>query len=116
VRGWITAVLGADPTGLLPVWSAVMNAMSVERNTGTETGHYTLQFPKDLTTNPCVKYLHYETCQLSPAELPPVDRKANIEIVRTLFHELNRVFSCGLGPGVSLERTDDSQKKVLRNQ
>jgi lysophospholipase L1-like esterase len=110
LRGWIASVLGTDPTGLLPVWNAVLNELQVNKTPGTENDYYTVQFPANLSTNPTATYLHYETVTLSPAQLPHVDRKANLEIVRALFRELNTGFSCGLGPGVSLERVEDSRK------
>jgi hypothetical protein len=113
LRGWITTVLGMDPTGLLPVWNVVMSESNVNiLNTGTEDDYYTVQFPGEISANPKATYVHYAQNNISPAEIAPLSRKANIEIVRALFKELNTSFSCGLGPGVNLERADDSCKSA----
>jgi hypothetical protein len=109
-RGWIMSVLGSDPAGLLPVWNCVIQKHCEELAIDSEPGIYTVQFPDSISANPNSKYLHFENCKISPANLVPVDRKANIEIIRALFLELNKNFSCGLGPGVSLERIDDGGK------
>jgi hypothetical protein len=110
LKGWITNVCRSDPIGLLPVWNAVLNNSNVEKVAGTKQGLYTNQYPGDLSANPKATYLHYEQCNYSPANIPPVDRKTNIRIICVLFEELNRSFSCNLGPGVNLERTDDGKE------
>jgi hypothetical protein len=109
IRGWIATTYGSDPAGLIPVWNAAIDSNNVMIKKEQGAGYYTLQFPANLTANPDPTYLHYENCTLSPDNLTPIVRKANIDIIRALYGELNKGFSGGLGPGVSLERTEDGQ-------
>jgi uncharacterized membrane protein YgcG len=116
LRGWIVTTLGTDPAGLVPVWNAAIDACNIEKTVGHPDNYYTMQYPDSLSIKAAAKYIHFENCEIGPPTVKPVGRKANTDIIRTLYHELNSNFSCGLGPGINLERTDDGLRTSAKEK
>jgi hypothetical protein len=107
LRGWIVSTAGTDPAGNVPVWNAVIKSCNLSVRKCVPANYYTQQYPDSISGSASAKHIHYEGCELGPTTVDPIGRKANNEIIRTLYHELNKNFSCGLGPGTNLERVDD---------